>query len=162
LRLLVCAVALASALGACGDDGPPDEPVALPDVRACGDAYLWAGSADGSIAVVARVDARDRSSTEDTTITFTVPDPEVEVVVERGTDMGRNVCTDSIDGRSEPTSSDAAVAGEGTITLGPTDPEGFDSCGTRGSLRLTGVEADDGTRFAPVDADVTTVGCYSG
>lgn len=141
---------------------PSSAPVSLTDGAACGDAYFWVGTPAGDVAVAVTVEARDRSATDDTTIAFSVPDPEVAVTVLRGQDMARNVCTDVIDGASEPTSSAAAVAGEGEIVLGPVDPDGYESCGTRGTLRLTGLEAPDGTTFAPIEVTSDEIGCYSG
>jgi hypothetical protein len=163
MRRAVVPILLALGAVACGSDhAPPPAPVELTDSAACGDAYFWVGTPAGDVAVAVTVEARDRSATEGTTIAFSVPDPDVTVSVLRGQDMARNVCTDVIDGASEPTSSVDAVAGEGEIVLGPVDPDGYDSCGTRGTLRLTGLEAPDGTAFAPVEVTSDEIGCYAG
>jgi len=54
--------------------------------------------------------------------------------------------------------------GEGSIALDPL-PRGpdRDSCGTvSGTLELTGLEAEDGTTFAPIRVTSDSIGCYAG
>lgn len=150
-------------LGACSDD-QQRSPLELTAGDACGDAYFWATTGSGSVAVTVRIDARDRSTTEVTTEAFTLPDPAVEVEVLEGRDLGRNFCNDVIDTASEPRARQGAVAGEGTITLDPA-LEGLDpfGCGSiSGQLDLTGLEAEDGTTFAPIRVSSDSIGCYAG
>ncbi len=156
-------VALAG-LGACGDDDGDASPIRLTAGDACGDAFFWATTRSGAVAVTVRIDAVDRSTTEETRREFTIPDPSVEVELLQGQNLGPNFCNDVIDPASEPRSSQAAVAGEGTITLDPApaedDPFGCGS--TSGRLELTGLEAADGTVFAPIRLTSDSIGCYAG
>jgi hypothetical protein len=161
-RLLLVAVTLAG-LAACGEDRA-SSPLELMAGGACGDAYFWATTDSGDVAVTVAIEARDRPRDAPTTRDFVVPDATVKVEVLQGENLGRNFCTDLPDAASEPQSRRGAVAGEGTITLGPA-PEGADSfsCGTvAGELELTGLEADDGTTFAPIRVTSDSIGCYAG
>ncbi len=149
--------------GACGDEQPRSL-VELPTGGGCGEAYVWAATDSGDIAVTVSVEARDRSRTEPTTTRFSVPGDAVEVRILEGRDLPRNLCTDLIDVDSQPRNSQDAVAGKGTITLDPA-PDGPDSasCGTvSGVLELTGLEAQDGTTFAPIRVATDSIGCYAG
>jgi hypothetical protein len=186
LRLAVAGLAIVAGLSGCGDDGtsataggsrkttttegeggtttsPPDRGVVLTESGACGDAYFWATDASGDIAITVNVDAQDRSTSERTTIAFTVPDDEVEAQVLRGRDLARNFCTDVIDTESQPASTTDAVAGQGEIILQPAPEDGAYSCGsTNGTLEMSGFEAEDGTRFEPVIVASDDIGCYAG
>jgi hypothetical protein len=161
-RLLLCMLALAGVV-ACGDD-QARSPLELTAGGACGDAYFWATTDSGDVAVTVSTDARNRSQVETTTLEFVVPESRVTVEVLEGENLARNFCTDVLDGASEPQSRQQAVAGEGTITLDPV-PEGPDSfsCGSvSGELELTGLEAENGTTFAPIRVTSDSIGCYSG
>lgn len=155
-------------LAACGDDEATESrssEVVLSEGEACGDVYFWAASESGDVAVIVMVDARDRSTTEPTTIELALPDPTVVVEVLEGEDLSRNFCTDVIDLASEPQGRQHAVAGEGTITLGPAPegPSSYRSCGTvSGELVLDGLVTEDGTTFAPIAVSSDSIGCYSG
>jgi hypothetical protein len=68
------------------------------------------------------------------------------------------------DGSAWPWERQGAVAGEGTIRLDPALP-GPDlmGCGSVSrELELTGLEAEDGTTFAPIRVRSDSIGCYSG
>ena len=182
MRLLtgpVFGVVLLAGLAACeGDEREPDPPVAvtsggerLPDPPveltagdACGDAWFWAATGSGDIAVTVSIDAVDRSSAEAMVQDFVLPDGTVTVQVLEGRGMRQNFCTDAVNGSAEPRERQGAVAGEGTIRLDPLPP-GPDpmSCGSvAGELELTGLEAEDGTTFAPIRVSSHSIGCYSG
>lgn len=128
---------------------------------ACGEAYFWAATPGGDVAVTVVVDAQDRSTTEPTRLPIDIEDPEVIVRVLHGDDMTRNFCTDVIDPSAEPRSSRPATAGQGEVVLDPRSPA-LDCGSTSGRLRLDGVVADDGTKFAPIDVSSDGIGCYSG
>ena len=140
----------------------PEEPVELVDGGACGDAWFWAATASGDVAVTVSVDARRRSSTESTTLTIVADDPEVTIEVLRGTNLDANFCTDVVIEESEESWSGTATAGTGQITLEPTDPSQTSNCGADGTLRLDGLVADDGTTFAPIEVRSPYIGCYAG
>ena len=161
-------IALGLFVAGCGED--EDEPtvaaaaedVELTQSGACGEAYFWAASENGAVAVTVSVEARDRSADEQTVIRFAVTDPGVEVKVLHGNQLHRNFCTDVIDGASEPKEAEAAAVGEGEIQLDPPGPE-VSSCGTTsGTLRLQGLEAESGLTFAPIDVSSESIGCYAG
>ncbi len=138
-------------------------PVELIQGDACGEAYFWAATASGDVAVTVSVDSRERSTDGPTTIKIDLPDPAVTVRVLRGDEMAANFCNDAIDIRSLPTSEQGATSGTGEIQLDPQAASGKLICGsTRGTLRLIGLESADGTRFAPIEVDSQGIGCYAG
>lgn len=148
---------------ACGED-QASSPLELTAGDACGDAYFWATTDSGDVAVTVSIEARDRSPVEATTLEFVVPDAAVAVEVLEGENLARNFCTDVLDAASEPRGRQEAVAGEGTITLNPVTagPDSF-SCGSVwGELELTGLGAEDGTTFAPIRVTSDSIGCYAG
>ena len=164
LGSLVRSVLLVAGLLAGGSE---EQPVELPRGDACGEASFWAATGSGDLAVTVRIDARDRSATEPTTREFTLPDPGVVVEVLEGERLWANFCTDAISTASEPRTRQAAVAGAGTVTLGATtdrrlDPFGTGCGATTGELELTGLEAEDGTTFAPIRVTSGSIGCYYG
>lgn len=131
---------------------------------ACGDAFFWATTESGDLAVTVRIEAMHRSTTEETTWEFEVSDPDVAVEILEGEGLSANFCNDVVSTSAEPRQRQAGVAGEGTITLQPAlagpDPLG---CGSVvGELELTGLQAADGTRFGPVRVTSDSIGCYSG
>ena len=139
-------------------------PVELTAGDACGDAWFWAATESGDIAVTVSIDAVNRSSAEAMTQDFVLPDGAVTVEVLEGRRMSQNFCTDVINGAAEPRQRQEAVAGEGTIRLDPA-LSGFDpmECGSvSGELELTGLEAENGTTFAPIQVRSDSIGCYSG
>ncbi|MGB2838888.1 MAG: hypothetical protein WBC76_03575, partial [Actinomycetes bacterium] len=72
-------------------------------------------------------------------------------------------CTDAINGSWQPTSSQKAVTGTGEIVLGPASVHVGQGCGeTRGSLKLDGLVAEDGTAFAPIKVVSQDIDCFSG
>ena len=133
----------------------------LPNGDACADAYFWAASDSGDIAVTLFVDARDRSHDEATTLQFALPDPAIEVKILRGEDLSANFCTDVLSRASHPESRQAATAGGGKITLDPTS-EGTTCGAVTGELELNGLVAQDGTNFAPIRVTSDSIGCYAG
>jgi hypothetical protein len=95
---------------------------------------------------------------------FVLPDAAVAVEVLEGEGMQMNFCTDVVNGSAEPRQRQGAVAGAGTIRLDPALP-GHDpmGCGSvSGELELTGLEAEDGTTFAPIRVRSDSIGCYAG
>jgi hypothetical protein len=158
---LFCMTVGIGGLVGCNDQGP-EAPVALPNGDACGDAYFWAATDSGDVAVTVTVEARDRSHREATTLEFVIPDPAVEVEVLSGEQLSRNFCTDLPSSASEPQHRQPATAGEGTITLDPA-PKGSAACGAvTGELQVDGLVAQDGTRFAPIRISSDSIGCYAG
>lgn len=189
VRRLVLPLSVALlALAGCGEDGnttratgsassssssaptteAPEQEIELTRSGGCGDAYLWAATEDGRLAVTVNTDLRDRSTTEPTTLAVDLPDPEIEAVVLRAPgDLTVNFCVDLLEPESEPTSTVAVTAGTGEIVIDAVDPErGPDSlagCGdTTARAELAGVEAEDGTTFAPVTIVAEGIGCYAG
>jgi hypothetical protein len=162
---LALAIALSAVLTTCSDGGPartPEPTIALTRSGACGDAYFWAATESGDIAVTVTVDARERSARAPTVIPFERPDDGLTIEVLRGSSLHRNLCNDAIDPDAEPTSTMPATAGRGEITLDPAaDPP--DGCGTTtGTLRADGLTASDGTTFEPIAITSHSIGCYSG
>lgn len=75
---------------------PNGSDVALTESGACGEAFFWAATPAGDVAVTVTVEADRRSSTERTTIPISLSDPAVIVEVLRGRQMTMNFCTDVI------------------------------------------------------------------
>ncbi|WP_147251988.1 hypothetical protein [Blastococcus sp. TF02-09] len=139
-------------------------PVELTAGDGCGDAFFWAATASGDVAVTISIDARGRSPVDALAQEFVLPDAAVSVEVLAGRGMQQNFCTDAINGAAEPRQRQEAVAGEGTIRLDPVPP-GLDptGCGSvSGELELTGLQAADGTTFALIQVRSDSIGCYSG
>lgn len=179
MRILVRVAVVGSALlvlaGCSGSGSDPTpvtsklapNPVELTQGDGCGEAYFWAATASGDVAVTVNIEARSRSAAEPTTYPLDLPDDEVTVRVLRGRDLPRNFCTDVIDGNAQPTSEVEVQSGTGSIVLDPLPPAGNSGCGTsdkepNGTLRLTGLVADDGTVFEPIEVETGSIGCYSG
>jgi hypothetical protein len=157
-------------LAACSDPTDGNEPIGEAPIEltrsgGCGDAYLWAATDDGTWVVTIGVEARDRSSTEPTTIAVDLPDPDIRASVLVGdVDLTRNLCTDVIDGDAEPNRTVPVVSGSGEIVLDPTAPEGtYDLCGdTSGRAELRDVRSEEGTPFSPFTIETDGIGCYAG
>lgn len=171
---LLSSLALVTALAACTSNpqaSPQTEtvtenastmPVQLVRTGACGDAYFWAESADGNIAVTVDVTYSPVGADVTLAIPFSLPDRQVKIRVLKGHDLSRNFCTDLITTSSEPESTSAAVAGEGQVTIAPAPNHGS-ACGrTLGTLNLRGLVAEDGTEFSPITVESRDIGCYSG
>lgn len=162
---LALAIALSAVLTTCSDGGParnPEPKIALTRSGACGDAYFWAATESGDIAVTVTVDARERSARAPTAISFEQPGDGLTIEVLRGSNLPRNLCNDVIDPDAEPTSTMPATAGHGEITLDPT-AEAPDGCGTTtGRLHADGLTAPDGTTFEPITITSHSIGCYAG
>jgi hypothetical protein len=154
-------------LAGCGQDSAPDaattgSPVELADSGACGDAFFWAATGPGDLAVTVAVDARDRSAGEPTTRRFSIPAPAVDVSVLSGSDLARNFCTDLPDPSANPAGTQTATDGTGVLAVGPRLAD-YAGCGhVRGTLSLDGLVAEDGTVFAPIRVTTEAIGCYSG
>ncbi|MEZ5138233.1 MAG: hypothetical protein R2702_17125 [Acidimicrobiales bacterium] len=166
--LVLCALALSIGAAACGSAGSEPtpttgeaaEPIELTRHGNCGEGWFWAANAEGSIAVTARVDGRDRATDEPTTWSFDEPDGEVTVELLRGDDLPRNFCTDVIDAGSQPRSTLAAVAVRGAIRMDPPGPT--EGCGVEGELRIDELRGPDDERVAPFAYADDGIGCYSG
>jgi hypothetical protein len=160
-------LALVVGLAACGDDDDggarTEEPIELTRSGGCGDAYLWAATEDGTVAVTVAVEVPRHSTRDDTVVEVDLPDPDVEAHLLRGDrDLTRNFCTDALDGNAEPTSTVPLTAGTGEVVTTPV-PTDVDLCGeVEGSLELVGVEAEDGTRVADIAASTEAIGCDAG
>ena len=158
--LIALSVAFAATISGCADGAPAGRPtakVALTRSGACGDAFFWAVTGTGELAVTVSVEARDRSTDGPTTLRFELPDDRVSVAVLRGSKLARNLCTDDLDTGAQPESTGAPTAGNVTITLDPST-----GCGTTdGSLRVDGLTGD-GIAFAPIAVTSDSIGCFSG
>ena len=115
----------------------------------------------GDTAVVVSVEARSRSESVSTSYPLNEEDLS-QVAVLHGEHLDRNFCTDLIVTNWEPTSRQAAIAGAGEIVLAPAPASGQGCGATPGSLRLEGLVAQDGTRFAPIRVQSQNIGCISG
>lgn len=133
--------------------------VVLTDGDACGEVFFWAAGGSGDVAVTVSADVVDRAADGPTRLEYRLPDPRVEVLVLTGRDLTANFCTDAIDGASEPTGTQEVTAGTVTLDL---DPPGEECGESDGRLRIDGLVAADGTRFAPVDVSSGFVGCNVG
>jgi hypothetical protein len=169
-RRLVCVLSialLAAGLGACGSDSPArvtpvtrgNTPVKLSETGACGEAFFWAANPEGTLAVTLTVEVRKRSTTAPTTIDFTVPDPRVNVEIERGRGILGALCSDVITPSFHVDSRPVAVKGKGRVTVDPSLAKG---CGAKGRMHLDGLVSRDGTRFAAIDVSTKSIGCYAG
>lgn len=146
-----------AAVTGCSRSERPAAEVDLTRTGACADAFFWASTDSGDVAVTVTVDARNRSTEEPTTIAVNAEGSDATIEILRGENLHLNFCNDIVDPRSQPASSHHAVDGDGTIELDP-----HRSGMVRGSLRLDGLEADDGTRFAPIRVDSVKIGFYAG
>jgi hypothetical protein len=139
----------------------PAAKVVLSQSGACGDAFFWAVTPDGTRAVTVTVEVRQRSHTAPTTIEFTVPDPLVKIEIQRGRGLAGALCSDVINTQTwHVDSRDYGVMGSGRLEVDP--PLAASHCGAQGRLRLDGLVASDGTRFAPIDIRTKSIGCYAG
>jgi hypothetical protein len=155
-RVLLAALVI----GGCAGDDAHDEPLVLTDGDACGEAVFWAATADGGTAVTVYVDTRERGAVA---ATYDLPDPAVTVEVLRGTDLPRNMCTDALDMRSEPTDRLEATAGRVEVEVTPSSAPGGPACGTAdGTMRVIDLLAEDDTSFAPFEVTSAAIGCYLG
>jgi hypothetical protein len=106
---------------------PPAHEIQLTRIGACGDAFFWASTAEGDIAVTLYIDAANRSTTQPLALTLRLPD--------------------------------SGAKGIGQIILEPRPRLRFGYAS--GIVRLTGVVAADGTRFAPITMTTVCVDCYA-
>lgn len=104
-----------------------------------------------------RVEARQRSTVDRTTIDVVPGDGDATIEILRGTNLHRNFCNDIISSEAEPTATLSAVAGSGVAILDPRRPGPVS-----GSLTIDGLAADDGTTFAPIRIDSDRIGSYAG
>lgn len=131
---------------------------------ACGDAFFWAESAAGDIAVTVDVTYSRPANHEGTVaIPFSLPGNQVvSVEVLTGQNLSRNFCTDLVDMSSQPESTSPAVTGQGRVTV-DSSPSNGSGCGrTLGTLHLDGLVAKDGTEFSAITVESHDIGCYSG
>jgi hypothetical protein len=170
--LAVVALALAAVLTACGASGLGSARTTGPGFEAeveltrsggCGEAYLWAATEDGTVVVTVSVEVPRYSTREPVVVDVDLADPEVEAVLLRGdADLTRNLCVDVIESDAEPDETVPLTAGTGELVVG-TVPTDVPTCGNvTGTLDLTAVEADDGTRIPEVTAETDAIGCYAG
>jgi hypothetical protein len=147
--------------GGGGDGQPTSGAPALTQSGGCGDAFFWAATAEGDLAVTVSVEARDRSGSEPTVVDFTVPDPAVTVELQVGTELVQAFCNDLLDQNHHVESEHAASEGSGRITLGPIAAPG-PTCGVDGELHVEGLAFEDGTEIGTVDVRSDAIGCYAG
>jgi hypothetical protein len=133
----------------------------LPKSGGCADAFFWAANAEGTLAVTVNVDARQRSAAAPTVIEFTLPEPNVEIEIQRGRGLVQPFCNDVISQEWHVDSRDHAVEGKGRITLSARRQQ-FRCGSSHGRLHLDGLVAGDGTRFASIDVATANIGCYAG
>jgi hypothetical protein len=166
MRLLLVTVVLL--LAGCGgedatstavDPGPVDL-VELGPGSGCGDAFFWATTPDDRVAVTVTLDVRDRSTTEETTLSYDVGDPAVTVKVLRGEKLSTTFCTDVLTGDPIQRETDAST-GHAEVRLDPGRPDMMGCGTTSGSLTLSGLTGD-GLSFADVTVDSDMIGCYAG
>jgi hypothetical protein len=163
----LAAVGLLAALAGCGGatstatDGPdgPDL-VELAPGDGCGDAFFWATNADDTVAVSVGVDQHDRTTSGQTTASYDVGDPGLDVKVLRGDHLSGTFCTDMMVG--EPVRSvTPASAGHVAVLLDP-QVDGFGACGkTQGTVTVSDL-VGDGLTFAPFSISTRNIGCYAG
>jgi hypothetical protein len=136
----------------------------LPRTGGCGDAFFWAATDSGDVAVTVLVDTEDRPSDRPTKLTASLPSDLASVRVLRGTDVPRNFCTDVIDSDSQPRSASRAAAGDLTIVLdpAPTPPVLCGRTSVEGRMELVRLIADDRTAFAPISVRTNSIGCVDG
>ena len=149
--------------GAAGEPSPATA-IDLARTGACGEAFFWAESAAGDIAVTADVTySRPTDAQGTVAIPFTLPGNQaVTVQVLTGQDLSRNFCTDLPAQSSEPDNTSPAVAGQGRVTIAP-PPSNGNACGrTLGTLHLSGLVAENGAEFSPITVESRDIGCYSG
>jgi hypothetical protein len=140
-RLLLVVPLLA--LAACGDGGggeartvgpapggsTPEEPIELSRSGGCAEAFLWAATEDGTVAITVGVEVPRFSTTDPVTIDLDVPDPAVEATLLRAdADMTRNFCVDVIEADAEPDETIPLTAGTGEVVIGPI-PTDVSHCG---------------------------------
>jgi len=167
--------ACAMVCAGCTDDQPTVDPsisspattsqslVRLTQGDACGDAYFWAATKSGDTAVTVTIQGKPRSLVGRSFFSLTEYNVDLYVSVLRGKHLARNFCTDVITENWQPTSSQKAVTGTGEIVLGPASAQVGQGCGkTRGALKLDGLAAEDGTRFAPIKVVSKNIDCFSG
>lgn len=156
-------------LVSCGSDGDSSDTTPLPpgtieltNSGACADAFFWAESESGEIAVTVYVEAFARSAEGPTTISLALPDPDIDVEILTGRDLSLNFCTDLPDSGSNPVTRVTPVAGTGEIMLDALLPL-TEACGsTTGTLRLEGLMTGNGATFAPIEIESNMIGCYAG
>ena len=140
----------------------PSAPSAQPpfaSTGACNGVAFWAVSADRSIAVWISTDVSDRSATSVTALRFNLPDPLIQIELQRGQALDQALCGDVIE--TPPYRLDntlGAISGVVTLALGP--PE---ACGNvSGTLRVEELVFADGTHPVNFTIDSMTVDCYVG
>lgn len=104
-----------------------------------------------------RVEARNRSTVDRTTIDVVPGGDDSTIEIRRGTNLHWNFCNDVISREAEPTATHSAVAGSGVAVLDPRR-----SGPVSGSVIIEGLEAVDGTTFAPIRIESDRIGSYAG
>jgi hypothetical protein len=149
--------------GAAATTSPEPTGIELPRTGACGDAFFWAESTDGHVAVtVDAVYSKPPGSDPAMTIPFTVPGPVVDVRVLTGNDLSQNFCTDILLSESEPTTRLQAVEGHGEITIDPPQGEEHASGHMFGTLELRDLVAEDGQTFSTINVSSNDLGGTDG
>lgn len=150
----------------CGDAEAPStatDPESAPELEftqsgGCGDAFFWATTADDKHAVVVTTDVHDRSTSDPTVVDVSLPDPEVEIELWRGTGLTSLMCNDVVEGKV--TDETPVVEGSGTMTFQPR-AEGHTDF-VDGKLELTGLVTDAGTQLPDLHIKATSIGFYAG
>jgi hypothetical protein len=137
---------------------PDEAAIELSRSGGCADAFFWAASADGELAVTAYVDVRDRQDAVH--LEIDLPDPPVEVTLQRGTDLTQPFCNDVLDQDYELEEEVPVTEGhlELTVDAARGDGHGF----RMGTLVLTDLVAEDGTRLPDLEITTEMIGMYAG
>jgi hypothetical protein len=171
IALLAASLALATLACSAGEDGAEPkgagrfvEAGGLPRSGGCGDAFLWAATKDGDLAVTVQVDAVRRPTDQSAQWSVDLPSDDVLVRVLRGVNLPQNFCTDLILEESEPASATRVLDGRLQLTLdpAPTEPVVCGTSSVSGHLRVSGLRAEDGTEFGPFAVATESIGCTSG
>jgi hypothetical protein len=142
------------------DDTSGGSDLILSKSGGCGDVLFWGFAHDAKTAITIHTEVGQRSASHPTTVNFSVPSTKVSVQI---LDLDNpNFCSDLGPPPPQQAAGRKPVNGRGTITVGPAvDPTR--ACGqVEGELTLTGLQAADGTTFAPIRISSTDVGCYAG
>lgn len=158
LALGVSLAVVAITTGCAGDDEQrPAPPIGWDTSGVCGEAFFWAASSDGTLAVTISV-GTFQATDEPAATSFSLPDDLVDVEVVHGTRLDRYYCTDLPASGAAVTSTEKVVAGSGEVELGR---RGLCS-EVPGTLALRGIRTSPGTEYPSVDIDALGVGCSSG
>lgn len=143
MRRTALILALTVFASACGSDPlGPDFESRLSLMGGCGDVWFYAvDDADEVLLTFSTFGLIEAAAGDTTTTTFDLPDDEVELMVEVGSQVSDAVCDDVIENDGPQVDHIyRAVAGAAVVTLRPMEEQ----WGARGDLRITDVVLRDG------------------